>query len=178
MPKLYFYWGCMSAGKSAHLLQSAHNYQQGGKRVALFSTVADSITSRTGLQADATRIHRGSNITISEGISCILIDESQFLSAYQVYTLLEISLRVPVLCYGLRSGHKGTPFEGSAYLLALAHELCEIKTICYNSHCGRKATMVMRLDLEGKKVTKGPVIDLDAKYQSVCVQHFIQAESN
>jgi thymidine kinase len=121
-------------------------------------------------------------MTISpmDNIHCVFIDEAQFLTSYQVYELLAISLHIPVLAYhmrhgliiryGLRTNSMGYPFAGSAHLLAVAHELCEIKTIC---HCGKKATMNLRLDQNGLRVVgKQPIKDLLSKYKSVCVYHF------
>ena len=78
----------------------------------------------------------------------MLVDEAQFLTRAQVEQLTDIAdrLRIPVLCYGLRTDFQGNLFEGSQWLLAWADNLIELKTIC---HCGRKATMVLRLDASG-----------------------------
>merc|ERR1712060_699206 len=77
--------------------------------------------------------------------ACVLVDEAQFLGKAQVKQLCGIcdKLKIPVLCYGLRTDFLGEPFEGSKYLLAWAEELCEIKTIC---GCGSKATMNIRME--------------------------------
>ena len=68
----------------------------------------------------------------------------------------------------------GEPFEGSRYLLAWADELCEIKTIC---HCGKKATMNLRIDAEGNALTKGAQIEIGGndRYVAVCRKHFKSA---
>jgi thymidine kinase len=52
-----------------------------------------------------------------------------------------------------------------------ADTLTEIKTIC---HCGRKATMVLRVDVAGNVVREGAQIEIggNARYVSVCRRHF------
>ena len=128
MAKLYFYYAAMNAGKSATLLQSAHNYRERGMHTLLFTPKLDDrygqgkITSRIGLQAEATIFDREYDLFVEiraqhmqEKISCVLIDEAQFLTKKQVLqlTLVCDQLRVPVLAYGLRTDFRGEPFEGS-----------------------------------------------------------------
>jgi len=57
-------------------------------------------------------------------------------------------------------------FEGSKYLLAWADNLIEIKTIC---HSGKKATMVVRVDAEGRAVTAGPQVEIGGNKRYVSV---------
>ena len=106
-------------------------------------------------------------------ISCVLVDEAQFLSKDQVSQLTEIvdTLGIPVLCYGLRTDFMGEPFEGSKYLLAWADEIEEVKTIC---HCGKKATMNIKIDENGKRIECGEQVEIggNEKYVSVCRDHF------
>tara|TARA_B100000945_G_C19848672_1_gene352881 strand:- start:43 stop:492 length:450 start_codon:yes stop_codon:yes gene_type:complete len=106
-------------------------------------------------------------------LSCVLLDEAQFLTKSQVFSLGEIvdRLNIPVLAYGLRSDFRGELFEGSMHLLAWADELVEIKTIC---HCGKKANMVLRLDENGKPVNIGDQVKIGGNdiYISVCRKHF------
>ncbi|MEF2985535.1 thymidine kinase, partial [Pseudomonas aeruginosa] len=85
----------------------------------------------------------------TEPLACVLVDEAQFLSAAQVDQLARICdvMHIPVLAYGLRTDFRGALFEGSARLLALADALIEIKSVCV---CGRKATMNLRVDAEGR----------------------------
>ena len=87
-------------------------------------------------------------------IHCVLVDESQFLTREQVHELSEVvdTLDIPVLCYGLRTDFRGELFTGSQYLLAWSDKLVELKTICF---CGRKASMVLRLDQEGRPYNEG-----------------------
>lgn len=177
----------MNAGKSTVLLQSNYNYQERGMHTLLYSPSIDNrygegrITSRIGLGAESKQI--GKDFDIYEDVknvkdrdpklSCVLIDEAQFLNKDQVLQLCKIAdqLSIPVLCYGLRSDFCNEPFEGSKYLLALADNLVEIKTIC---HCGRKATMNMRVDVNGKKVTQGEQIAIGGNdlYVATCRRHF------
>jgi len=184
--KVYFYYAAMNAGKSTVLLQSSYNYQERGMQTLLFTPAIDTryergkITSRTGLAAPAIAFSPGDDLfaAITEehrarALSCVLVDEAQFLSQAQARQLTDVAdkLNLPVLCYGLRTDFQGNLFEGSAALLAWADELTEIKTIC---HCGRKATMVLRLDASGNAITQGAQVEIGGndRYVSVCRRHF------
>lgn len=186
MAKLYFYYSSMNAGKSTALLQSSYNYQERGMRTFLLTPEIDDrfrqgkVTSRIGLDADAYIFNSAENLhTLIEdkhrgaSISCVMVDEAQFLTREQVRQLGKVcdEVDVPVLAYGLRTDFRGEPFEGSKYLLAWADNLKEIKAIC---HCGRKATMVLRIDETGKALTDGEqvVIGGNDQYVSVCRKHF------
>lgn len=184
MAKLYFYYSAMNAGKSTTLLQSDYNYRERGMRTLCFTPRLDDrygrgqITSRIGLQRDAVvfKPHTDLWVEVSkeheqEPVNCVLIDECQFLTADQVLqlTLVVDRLRIPVLCYGLRTDFRGEPFEGSKYLLAWAEELQEIKTVCRS---GRKATMNVRLDADGNRVREGSQIDIGHHYESVARDQF------
>ncbi|HWS77907.1 MAG TPA: thymidine kinase, partial [Thermomonas sp.] len=154
MAKLYFYFSAMNAGKTTTLLQSAHNYRERGMRVAILTPKLDfragsgTVASRIGLSAEGIAFDREADlealvradIAARGKLDCVLVDEAQFLTRAQAWQLSEIvdALRIPVLCYGLRTDFRGELFEGSQYLLAWADELQEIKTIC---HSGKKATM-------------------------------------
>lgn len=138
------------------------------------------VTSRIGLQSEATMFSTTENLlhTIEtkhkvQPINCVLIDEAQFLTKSQVRQLTDVcdNLRIPVLAYGLRTDFQGNLFEGSQSLMAWADNLYEIKTIC---HCGRKATMVLRIDSSGKPVREGEQIQIggNERYVTVCRKHF------
>jgi len=182
--KLFFYYSSMNAGKSTTLLQSAHNYRERGMRPLLFTPRLDTrategrVTSRIGLDAEAHAFTPADNLHAivrdqAEPIHCVLVDEAQFLSRAQVFQLGEIAdaLGVPVLTYGLRTDFQGNLFEGSQHLLAWADKLVEIKTIC---HCGSKATMVLRTDLDGIVLREGAQVEIggNERYVSVCRKHF------
>ena len=187
MAKLHFYYSAMNAGKTTTLLQSSYNYRERGLKTLLFKPEVDTregkgfISSRIGLQADAIEFTSGfdffdyveKHITRETKPACILVDEVHFISKSQVLQLAKIvdTFNIPVLCYGLRTDFMGEPFEGSKYLLGLAEELTEIKTIC---HCGRKATMNVRIDSYGRPVREGEQIEIGGndRYISTCRKHF------
>ena len=188
MSKLYFYYSAMNAGKSTSLLQSAYNYKERGMRPYIMSAAIDNrysvgkVTSRIGLEAEAYLFHKEDDLfkILSEenkkqGINCVLIDESQFLSRAQVKQLAIAvdDLDIPVLCYGIRTDFRGELFPGSQHLLAWADNLIELKTIC---HCGSKATMVVRTDEKGNIINDGDqvVIGGNDRYQSMCRKHFAE----
>lgn len=191
MAKLYFYYAAMNAGKSTILLQSSHNYHERGMKTLLLSPIIDNrndlnrIHSRIGLSADATLFKLEDNLfeMVSQHhaqtvLACILVDEAQFLSRKHVEQLSDIAdqLNIPVLTYGLRTDFQGELFEGSQCLLAWADELIELKTIC---HCGKKATMNMRISSDGKAIHEGSQILIGGNeaYVSVCRKHFKMGES-
>ena len=186
MAKLFFRYAAMNAGKSTALLQVAHNYEERGHRVRIFTASVDDrygqgrVTSRLGPQREAEVFDASTDfLSVFEadpGIACLLIDEAQFLSKAQVWALHEIAhmRHVPAICYGLRTDFQGELFSGSATLLALADEMDEMKTIC---DCGRKATMNMRVDAGNRKVTEGAQVEIggNARYRAVCGRCFRQA---
>lgn len=192
MAKLYFYYSAMNAGKSTLLLQSAYNYKERNQEVEILVPTVNTrdrfgtISSRIGLSAPATMISSNENIynliktnkQKNNKLSCILVDEAQFLTKTQVYQLASIVdlINIPVLCYGLRSDFQAEPFEGSKYLLAIADHLVELKTIC---HCGRKATMNMRIDEHGNTIKEGEQIKIggNESYISTCRYHYITNNS-
>ena len=182
MAKLYFYYSAMNAGKSTTLLQSAHNYRERGMRVAILTPRLDDragsgvVASRIGLRSDAIAFRHDADlehliqrdIATNGKLSCVLVDEAQFLSRAQVWQLSEVvdQLRIPVLCYGLRTDFRGELFEGSQYLLAWADEMQEIKTIC---HSGKKAIMNVRVDEQGHAVQDGPQVEIGGNERYVSV---------
>ena len=191
MAKLYFYYSAMNAGKSTTLLQSNYNYHERGMHTLIFTPAFDNrhengkVASRIGLEAEAIAFdlafeffnYIASAIEQDTKIKCVLVDEAQFLSKAQVEQLANVAdlLRIPVLCYGLRTDFQGEPFPGSKYLLAWAQDLIEIKTIC---HCGSKATMVLRIDENQQVVRKGEQVEIGGndRYVSVCHKHFVSGE--
>ena len=176
----------MNAGKSTALLQSNYNYHERGMETLLFLPKIDAdnndgkIHSRIGLTADAHSVDSDFNFfnfvaaeKIKKSISCILIDEVQFLTKEQVRQVCKVSdeLNIPAMCYGIRTDFQGKLFEGSLELLALADNLIELKTVC---DCGRKAIMVVRLDEKGKVVKDGDQIKIGGNdsYKVFCRKHF------
>ena len=189
MSKLYFYYSAMNAGKSTVLLQSSYNYRERGMRTLLFVPAIDTrsgpgrIESRIGLGSDAIPLRDGDDLLnavqaahAAQPVACVLIDEAQFMTREQVRQATDIAdtLRIPVLCYGLRTDFQGNLFPGSAELLALADNLTELKTIC---HCGRKATMNLRVAEDGRAVREGAQVEIGGndRYVAVCRRHFKEA---
>ena len=189
MSKVYFYYSAMNAGKSTVLLQSSYNYQERGMRTMLFMPALDTragygrILSRIGLASDAIALRAADDLLKKVGaahaekpVACVLIDEAQFLTPEQVWQVTDIAdtLRIPVLCYGLRTDFQGKLFPGSAELLGLADNLIELKTIC---HCGRKATMNLRVGADGKAVREGAQVEIGGndRYVAMCRRHFKEA---
>ena len=191
MAKLYFYYSSMNAGKTTVLLQSNYNYYEKGMDSLVYIPACDDrfgvgvVASRIGLKTQGIIFLATTNLyedikeklTQNDKIKCVLIDEAQFLSKKQVDQLAQAvdDFSIPVLAYGLRTDFQGELFPGSERLLAIADELNEIKTIC---HCGRKATMVLRLNSEGKPVKSGVQIQIGNMdtYVSVCRKHFYLEE--
>lgn len=185
MAQLYFYYGAMNAGKSTTLLQASFNYRERGMTTMLWTAAVDDragrgrIGSRIGLEADAHMFGAGTDLFagVAEApSSCVLVDEAQFLSAAQVDQLARVvdELGIPVLAYGLRTDFQGQLFPGSERLLAIADKLVELKAVC---HCGRKATMNLRVDAEGRVVQQGAQTEIGGndRYVAVCRRHFSEA---
>jgi thymidine kinase len=185
MAKLYFYYAAMNAGKSTTLLQAAFNYAERGMETLLLTAALDDragfakIGSRIGLEARAVPFERETDLAAlvrgKPPVACVLVDEAQFLTRAQVLQLAELCDRdgVPVVTYGLRTDFKGELFEGSAALLGLADNLIELKAIC---ECGRKATMNLRVDGEGRALTDGAQTEIGGndRYIAVCRRHFME----
>lgn len=189
MAKLYFHYSAMNAGKSTLLLQAAHNYRERGMEVYLLTARHDDragqgrIASRIGIGSDADTYATTDDLfdrirtrRDAGDLACVFIDEAQFLTADQVWQLARAvdDLKIPVMCYGLRVDFLGQLFPGSAALLALADEMREVRTIC---HCGKKATMVVRQDAEGRVLTSGAQVQIGGNetYISLCRRHWRDA---
>ncbi len=189
MAKLYFYYASMNAGKSTTLLQADFNYRERGMATMLWTAALDgrsadqAIESRIGLGADA---HRFDSVTdmwarvaaahAALPLACVLVDEAQFLTKEQVWQLARLAdeANIPVICYGLRTDFQGELFPGSATLLGIADALVELKGVC---HCGRKATMNLRVDASGAAVKQGAQTEIGGndRYMALCRKHFSEA---
>jgi thymidine kinase len=192
--KLYFRYGAMNSGKSTNMLQAAYNYEERGQQVLLAKPQVDTkgdsdIVSRLGvrrpvdfvLSPDADvqlefakqreRVRRETGLEVS----CLLLDEAQFLSETQVDDLLRIAIRenVPVLAYGIRTDFQTVAFPGSRRLLEIAHSIEELKTIC---RCGRKAVFNARkvgdrFIFDGDQVA---IDGVDVTYESLCGSCYLE----
>jgi len=189
MAKLYFHYSTMNAGKSTILLQASHNYRERGMQTYLITARLDNragearIASRIGIGDEADTFEAGEDMfakiktRLETGpCACVFIDEAQFLQKDQVWQLARAvdDLGVPIMCYGLRVDFLGELFPGSAALLALADEMREARTIC---HCGKKATMVVRMDENGSVTTDGDQVQIGGNetYVSLCRRHWREA---
>ncbi|KFE35904.1 thymidine kinase [Thioclava atlantica] len=186
MAKLYFHYSTMNAGKSTILLQASHNYIERGMQTLLVTARLDDragagrIASRIGIGAEAASFDVETDMfemiksKLDAGpCACIFVDEAQFLTEEQVWQLARAvdDLHVPVMCYGLRVDFQGKLFPGSAALLALADEMREVRTIC---HCGKKATMVVRMGPDGQALRDGDQVQIGGNetYVSLCRRHW------
>lgn len=174
----------MNAGKTTTLLQASHNYHEHNMKTFLLTAALDTragkgvIASRIGLEAQAATYSESDDLytmiqSQNEKLACVFVDEAQFLMEEQVWQLAEVvdKLKIPVMCYGLRTDFKGNLFKGSARLLAIADVIKEIKTICW---CAKKATMVLRVDKNGEVLRDGAQIEVGGndRYISLCRAHW------
>ena len=188
MAKLYFYYASMNAGKSTTLLQADFNYRERGMATMLWTAALDrrsedqAIESRIGLGAEAHRFDAATDLwtQVTAGhaarpLACVLVDEAQFLTKDQVWQLARLAdeANIPVICYGLRTDFQGELFPGSATLLGIADALVELKGVC---HCGRKATMNLRVDASGAAVKHGAQTEIGGndRYMALCRRHFCE----
>lgn len=198
MAKLYFRYGAMNSGKSTGLLQAAYNYEERGHRVLLAKPSVDTkgdreIVSRLGVSRTVDIVF-GPGADVRDAVatagavdpqsdrldgmvrpvSCVLVDEAQFLAPKQVDDLLRIAVldEIPVIAYGIRTDFRTEAFPGSARLLEVAHSLEELKTIC---RCGRKAVFNAR-KVDGRFVFDGSQVAIDGvdvTYESLCANCYL-----
>ncbi|WP_232697916.1 thymidine kinase [Brevibacillus daliensis] len=184
MAQLYFRYGAMNASKSIQLLTVAHNYEQSGKKVMVFTPAIDDrygagrVASRVGIARDAFPIKCDTNllhVVKREECKphCVLVDEGQFLNPAHVKQLAQIvdELHIPVIVYGLLKNFKNELFEGSNALLCEADKIEEIKTVCV--FCNKKATHILKFQ-QGQPVYAGETIQIGGEetYSSVCRRHY------
>jgi thymidine kinase len=170
----------MNAGKSIDLIKTNFNYLENSRKTLCFTSAKDNrygegkITSRIGLSVDATPVFDDTNIfeivKNKINISCIFVDESQFLTKEQVFQLSDIVdiLNIPVICYGLRTDFVMKMFEGSEYLMAISDSIEEIKTICFE--CKEKKAIINARISNGKILTEGDQVQIggNESYKPLC----------
>jgi thymidine kinase len=188
MAKLFFRYGAMGSGKSLALIAVAHNYQRLGQRVAVFTSMLDTrnaahhVGSRLGVSLPATGFDAQTVFDFSHlsdvlsGVSCVLVDEAQFLSPSQVIALHRLAALhdLPVICYGLRADFRGQAFPGSAQLCVTADVLEELRMVC---ECGKRASCNARFTLAGERVREGEQVSIggDDQYRALCPRCFYSA---
>lgn len=185
MAQLYYKYGTMNSGKSFEIIKVAHNYEEQGKSVLIFSPsmsgrgTQELIGSRVGFERAAIPVENDTNLYDSvkthttlpsaNKIYCVLIDEAQFLKKHHIEELTRVvdELNIPVMAFGLKNDFQNQLFEGSYHLLVQADKIEEIKTICW--YCDRKATMVIRFR-DGQPVNAGQQIQIGGNedYKPVC----------
>ena len=178
MAKLYFRYGAVSSAKTMNLVAVAHNYRQQGKEISILKPELDTrfgkatVRSRAGLEMAADVLVNEASDLLSmdfEGLSCILVDEAQFMSPKHIDQLRHISLTkgIPVICYGLRTDFRSKAFPGSLRLLEIADSIEEVKTTC--TYCNKKATMSLK-HVNDKATLAGPSVELgsEEKYYPTC----------
>lgn len=193
MSKLYFRYGAMNSGKSTHLMQVAHNYEERGMRVLLIKPSTDKkggnkLVSRLGVIREVDVLVQNdenicnivkNNVKEYGKLHCILVDEVQFMKKNQIDQLFEVAvtLNIPIICYGLRTDFKMEGFEGSERLLLIAHSIEEMKTIC---KCGSKAVVNAR-KINDKFVFEGQQVAIDnindVHYESLCGECYFKYKS-
>ncbi|WP_055071491.1 thymidine kinase [Clostridium massiliamazoniense] len=193
MSKLYFRYGAMNSGKSTHLMQVAHNYEERGMKIVLIKPAIDKkgedkIVSRLGVERKADMLISNEDNILeriqerlkTHSMDCIIVDEVQFLKSYHIDQLFEIAVSydIPVICYGLRTDFQMNGFEGSSRLLLIAHSIEEMKTICT---CGKKAILNGR-KINGKFIFEGEQVAIDdggeVEYESLCGECYFKYKKN
>ena len=186
MAALHFIYSTMNAGKSTALLLASHGYRERGLETMVFTSSKDDrygeseVVSRVGLRSPAHTYSASDNIlkmvhdeNEKHELSCILIDEAQFLTKDQVKQLGKIvdELKITVMAFGIRTDFQGELFEGSKYLLAWADKLKELRAVC---HCGSKATMIVRVSEDGSIMRSGDQVEIggNERYLSLCRKCF------
>ncbi len=180
MPKLYFKYGAMGSSKTANALITKFNYEERGMKVWLIKPSLDdrdganTVKSRIGLHADAFVISKNTDIfdEFKNHRDChvIIADECQFFTRDQINQLRKIvdELKIPVLCFGLRTDFLTNLFEGSRRLFEVADSITEIKTIC---SCGEKATVNARIGENGQVITEGGQILIGGNDSYIAMCH-------
>lgn len=187
MAKLYFKYGAMGSSKTAQALITKFNYEERGMKVWIAKPSIDSrdgenvIQSRIGLKTEAYVISPDENVfrtfqLLRQRYDVVIIDEAQFLSEEQVNQLgnIVMQLKVPVMCFGLKTDFQTKMFPGSKRLFEIAESISEIKTIC---KCGKKATVNARIDSYGNIVTEGEQVEIGGndKYVAMCYRCYCEA---
>lgn len=189
MAKLYFKFGAMGSSKTANALMVAYNYEEKGLKPLVLKPRLDNrdgekvIRSRIGLWRECEYVEdfifRSKKKTFEKvkGYDCIIIDEVQFCKIYEIRMLPHIvnELKIPVICYGLKTDFMLKPFPAAVELMARANVIEELKTVCW---CGQGATCNARIGADGKIVRKGKTIELGGndKYTSLCFEHYMSGE--
>lgn len=186
MAKLHFKYGAMNSGKSDTLIKTAHNYEERGLKVFVIKPSIDTkgdrmIVARGGHTREADLLATESTdltaeLTKQTAISCVLIDETQFLTPDQISQLHAIAKQqdISVICYGLRTDFRSQLFPGSARLFEIVDNVEKLPTMCF---CGKQAEFNTRKS-NGKYIFHGDQVAIDGEsateYDSLCGECYIK----
>lgn len=195
MSKLHFKYGAMNSGKTDTLIKTAFNYTEQGLEVIVIKPSTDvkgktQLVTRSGnrrdvdiLAAPDTNIRTVVKSLIKQKrlkkLSCVLIDETQFLTADQVNQLFDIAKidNISVIAYGLRTDFLTNMFPGSKRLFELADNIEKLPTMC---RCGSQAEVNCR-KLDNEFVFNGNQLAIDGdgsiSYESLCGVCFMAEKS-
>lgn len=193
--KIIFKYGCMGSGKSLLLLATAHNFEEHSIPFIILKSEIDDrdgdgiVHSRAIEDRECVSISEDQNIyelicqyldiSFSERLKWILVDEAQFLTEKQVDELATIAdvLGINIICYGLRTDFKTHLFPGSKRLFEIADSFEEIKSSCF---CNSKTIFNARINKEGGIVTDGEQIEVggDDRYVSLCRKCYFKKTGN
>lgn len=192
MGKLVLYYATMNSGKSFDLIRTDYNYTENGFKTLVMKPSKDTkaedyISTRAGLKRKVDYLI-GENDSIIEilsekkidNVSCIFIDEAQFLSSNQIKELRKITAAtdLSIICYALRLNFKGELFEGSEALFTDADKIYELKTLCPYCNEEHIARYVGRR-VNGEFVSNGDEVVIDGandnvEYVPLCEKHFLE----
>ena len=184
MAKLYLNYGAMSAGKTIEVITTAYKYNSRGMKALVIKPKIDTkangfVSSRIGMKKKVDILLKNDDslfnyVKKKDAITCLIIDEAQFLTLNQVLELVIITKEwnIPVICYGLKVDFQGNLFEGSKALLSYADALQELVAIC---NCGKKARFNAR-KINGKYLFDGEqiLIGEDESYEPLCESCFMK----
>lgn len=195
MAKLHFKYGAMNSGKSDTLIKAAYNYTERGLSIVTLKPSVDTkgdkrIVARAGgerivdiLATPELNIRTTiKDFCKQKGIvtlSCVLIDEAQFLTEAQINQLLEIAKldNISVIAYGLRADFKTQLFPGSRRLFEVADNIEKLPTMC---RCGNQAEFNCR-KVNDTFVFKGSQVAIDGEgdvtYESLCGTCYLQEKA-
>lgn len=191
--RLVFTYGTMAAGKSALVLQLAHQLRSCGQAVPLVTFGDRSggglITSRLGISAEAVEMGPGDDIT--EAVRPVggatprhlIVDEAQFATLAQVDAMAELvdTTGIDVHAFGLYADFTLAPFAASGRLVAIADEVRELPLATY-CWCGQPGRCNARV-IAGQMVRTGDTVaigDLEGAgpmhYVVLCRTHYRQGD--
>ena len=180
MAKIHFKYGAMNSGKTDTLIKTAYNYEERGLNVVVIKPEIDTkggttITARGGHSREVDILaDRDLDLRHEIGkrspITCVLVDEAQFLTPDQISQLYSVAKEddISVICYGLRTDFRTQLFPGSQRLFEVADNIEKLPTMCF---CGSQAEFNTR-KVNGNYIFTGDQVAIDGEdeveYDSLC----------